>query len=114
MATRTTIASGVIGVALLGGLIVLLAPRAMAQSPAPRTVKKTGAAPELTQADLDRMTDACGVPRTWLKLEPTDVFINAEPDADMAKLECIFERLYPVIGNRNFAFLGNAQASEKK
>ncbi len=114
MANRTGIASLVIGAGLLGGLMVLLAPQVMAQSPASGTVMKSGAAPELTQADLDRMTDACGVPRTWLKLNPTDVFIDAEPDAEMAKLECVFGRLYPVIGNRNFAFLGNAQASEQK
>ena len=94
--------------------LLALAMQVAAPPSAARPIHAKPQSSDLTQKDLDSMADACGAPRAWLKLRPQDVLLDAGPNADFAKVQCVLRKVYPVLGNRNLAFLGNAAVSEDK
>ncbi|WP_066479488.1 MULTISPECIES: hypothetical protein [unclassified Sphingomonas] len=70
---------------------------------------------EVTQTELDAMTDFCNAPRHWLRhLGGEEVAFQPSPEAEFEKVDCVLKRLRASIIPTKLGFVGNEEVPEEK
>ena len=68
---------------------------------------QSGPEGEVSQAELDRMSDECGTPRDWLRrLQDGAVQFQPASDGEIEKIDCLLGLLNENRGE-NLSFIGN-------
>jgi len=95
-------------------VVLAIALQVAAQAPSRNPAGTQANASGPTQADLDGVTDTCGVPHRWLTRKKREIVFDAGRNADFTKIQCVIAKVYPMSGKARFVFIGNEQLSEKK
>jgi hypothetical protein len=70
---------------------------------------------EMSQAQLNVMTDACKAPRKWLRhMGGDEVRFEPSPTGKYKTVNCVLKRLRASMAPMKLGFIGNEQLSEDK